>query len=168
MNTEASATRRGIFDRSTKGKTIEPVSVFIERGRIRFFAQVLGNHDPMHASFEAARAAGHPDLLAPASFFVVAEALADEERARRALPSAAQLVKCDYRYLLHGDERYFYAGPIYAGDEVVHATTVLDFYDKKNGAMEFVSLESTLTHPTRGVLLRTTRTLLHRLPAQEG
>jgi len=45
--------------------------------------------------------------------------------------------------LLHGDERYHYEAPIYAGEEIVHATTVLEFYDKKGGAMEFVTFEST-------------------------
>ena len=96
---------RGIFDRNTRGRSLEPVPVRIERDRIRFFAQVL-----------------------------------------------------------HGDERYFYHGPMYAGDEVELSTTVVDFYDKKGGAMEFVTSESRIVHPTRGVLVRARRTLLHRLP----
>ncbi len=155
---------RGIFDRSTKGAALEPVPVQIERGRIRFFAQVLGEADPIHSDLDAARAAGHPDLVAPPSFFMVLEAAAHDERRRRGKPAAMELVKCDFRYLLHGDERYFYHAPIYAGEEVQHSTRVLDFYDKKGGAMEFVTFESTLSHPKRGVLVRAERTLLHRLP----
>jgi acyl dehydratase len=155
---------RGIFDRAAKGVTLEPVPVAIERGRIRFFAQVLGESDPIHFDLRAARAAGHPDLVAPASFFVVVEAAANDERKRLGRLSVLELVRCDFRYLLHGDERYFYEAPLYAGEEVVFGTTVIDFYDKKGGAMEFVTLESTITHPKRGVLVRATRTLLHRLP----
>lgn len=156
---------RGLFDRSTRGLTLEPIPVRIERDRIRFFAQVLGETDPVYHRLEVAHAAGHPDLLAPPSFFVVVEAAADEERQRRGLPIFAELVRCDFRYLLHGDERYFYHGPMYAGDEVELSTTVVDFYDKKGGAMEFVTSESRIVHPLRGVLVRARRTLLHRLPA---
>lgn len=155
---------RGIFDRSTRGLSLEPIPVRIERDRIRFFAQVLGETDPVHHRLEAARAAGHPDLPAPPSFFVVVEAAANEERQRRGLPIFQELVRCDFRYLLHGDERYFYHGPMYAGDEVELSTTVVDFYDKKGGAMEFVTSESRIVHPARGVLVRARRTLLHRLP----
>jgi hypothetical protein len=155
---------RGIFDRNTRGLSLEPVPVRIERDRIRFFAQVLGETDPIYHRLEAAKAAGHPDLPAPPSFFVVVESVANEERQRRGLPIFQDLVRCDFRYLLHGDERYFYHGPMYAGDEVELSTTVVDFYDKKGGAMEFVTSESRIVHPTRGVLVRARRTLLHRLP----
>ncbi|MEZ6024317.1 MAG: MaoC family dehydratase N-terminal domain-containing protein [Hyphomonadaceae bacterium] len=140
----------------------------VERGRIRFFAQVLGETNPIHLDVDAARAAGHPDLVAPPTFFMVIEALANEERARKGGVGLLQLLKCDYRYLLHGDERYFYESPIYAGDEVEISAQVLDFYDKKGGAMEFATCESKITHAKRGVLVRATRTLLHRLPEQKG
>jgi acyl dehydratase len=155
---------RGIFDRSSVGVTLEPISVPIERGRIRFFAQVLGETDPIHFDVEAARAAGHPDLVATPSFIMAIEADATEERMRRGQTSLLDVVKADFRYLLHGDERYFYQGAIYAGEEVSLATKVLEFYDKKGGAMEFVTIESTLAHETRGILMRSQRTLLHRLP----
>jgi len=128
----------------------------------------LGERNLIHHDVTAARAAGYADLVAPPSFFMVVEALANEIRARRKLISSAQLVKCDYRYLLHGDERFFYQAPILAGEEVVHETRVVDFYDKKGGAMEFVTFESTISNATRGVLVRAQRTLLHRLPEARG
>ena len=156
-------TYRGLFDRSTKGLTVAPVAVPVERGRIRFFAQVLGVTDPVHVDVVAARAQGFPDLVAPPSFFMVIEAAANDELKRTGQPSTLDRIGCDYRYLLHGDESYDYLGPIFAGDEVSLTTTVVDFYDKKGGAMEFVTLRSTVEHPDRGVLVRATRNLLHRL-----
>lgn len=161
---ETQSNPRGIFDRSTKGATLEPIKVEIERGRIRFFAKVLGETNPIHFDVEAARANGHPDLVATPSFLVVAEASANEERQRRGFKPTLEIIKADLRYLLHGDERYFYEAPLYAGEEVEHTTRVLDFYDKKGGAMEFVTFESTLRHAKRGILVRSQRTLLHRLP----
>ena len=153
----------GVFDRSTIGLSLEPVTVRVERGRIQFFADVLGVVDPVHTDVEAARAAGHPDVLAPPSFFMVVEAAANELLARSSRRSAMEVVGCDFRYLLHGDETYAYHGALYAGDEVTLTTRVVDFYDKKGGAMEFVTLASTVEHVSRGLLVSATRNLLHRL-----
>jgi hypothetical protein len=162
-DTTVTANPKGLFNRDTKGLSIEPVTVQIERGRIRFFAQVLGERDPLFTDVAAARALGHPDIAAPPSSFMVVEAMADEERRRQGGQGAVELVGCDFRYLLHGDEHYSYDGLIYAGDEVSLSTQVLDFYDKKGGAMEFVVFQSLITHAERGVLVRAKRTLLHRL-----
>lgn len=157
------ASPRGLFDRSTKSLRTEPVKVAIERGRIQFYSQVLGVTDAIHRDTDAARAKGYPDLVAPPSFFMVIEATANDELRRRGEQSTLDRIGCDYRYLLHGDERYDYPGLIFAGDEVTLTTTVVDFYDKKGGAMEFVTLESVVEHAERGVLVRATRNLLHRL-----
>ncbi|MDR3470553.1 MAG: MaoC family dehydratase N-terminal domain-containing protein [Devosia sp.] len=154
---------KGIFNRRTKGQRLDPVKVQVERGRIQFFAQVLGETDPIHLDLASARAKGFPDVVAPPSYFTVIDAASNEERRRRGEPAVATLVNCDFRYLLHGDETYEYLGPIFAGDEVTLTTTIADFYDKKGGDMEFVTFVSVLEHVTRGVLVRATRNLLHRL-----
>ena len=159
---------RGIFNRSSKGQRIAPQTVQVERGRIRFFAQVLGERDQIHLDVDAARAAGHPDLVAPASFAVVVEALANEARNHNGQATAPALIKADFRYLLHGEERYFYEAPIYAGEDVQISTDIVDFYDKKGGAMEFVVLESVISNARRGVLVRSRRLLLHRLPEMKS
>ena len=162
-NAQAPAARPGIFKRDAKGTTIPPVNIRVERGRIQFFAQVLGEREPLYSDVAAAQAAGHPDIAAPPSFFMVMEALADEERRRLGIPAAIDLVGGDFRYLLHGDEHYTYDGLVYAGEEVSLTTRVVDFYEKKGGLMEFVVFESLITHVERGVLVRAERTLLHRL-----
>ncbi|KPF62259.1 hypothetical protein IP79_12840 [Porphyrobacter sp. AAP60] len=153
----------GLFDRSTKGLALPTVSVEVERGRIRFFAKALGESDPIHSDIAAAHAAGYPDLPAPPSFFMAIEAMADEERARLGQPSLVALLKCDFRRLLHGDESYAYHGLVFAGDALQLDTRIIDFYEKKGGLMEFVTIESSVSHAERGTLITATRTLLHRL-----
>jgi acyl dehydratase len=153
----------GLFDRSTKGHALPTVSVEVERGRIRFFAKALGEPDPIHSDIAAAQAAGYPDLPAPPSFFMAIEAMADEERARLGQPSLITLLRCDFRRLLHGDESYAYSGLVFAGDTLQFDTKIIDFYEKKGGLMEFVTIESTVSHAARGTLITATRTLLHRL-----
>jgi acyl dehydratase len=162
-DTDTTTKPKGYFDRSTKGQTLPTVTVKVERGQIRFFAKVLGETDPVHLDVDAAIAAGHPDLVAPPSFFMPIEAMADEERSRLGQPSLINLLHCNFQRLLHGDENYVYLGPIYAGDELRFDTKIVDFYEKKGGLMEFVTIESEISHAVRGPLIRATRTLLHRL-----
>lgn len=157
----------GIFDRSALGKTVEPVTVAVERGAIRAFARVLGCQDAVHYDVSAARDAGHADLVAPPSFFMAIETQADEQRRRANLPSVFDLIRTDFRYLLHGEERYFYGAPIYAGEDVVISSSVIGFYDKIERAMEFATIQSSVCQPARGLLVRSERVLLHRLPARE-
>ncbi|WP_439469165.1 MaoC family dehydratase N-terminal domain-containing protein [Blastomonas fulva] len=154
---------RGLFDRSTKGHVMPTVSVLVERGQIRFFARALGETNPVHFDVGAAKAAGYPDLAAPPSFFMPIEAMADDERARLGQPSLIKLLRCDFGRLLHGDESYSYNGLVYAGDTLNFDTKIIDFYEKKGGLMEFVTIESTVSNEQRGTLITATRTLLHRL-----
>lgn len=163
INVETNTAPNGIFDRSTKGREMPSVSVKVERSQIRFFAKVLGETNSIHFDVEAAQRAGYPDIVAPPSFFMPIEAMADEERARLGQPSLVDLLHCDFRRLLHGDESYNYLGLIFAGDELEFGTKIVDFYEKKGGLMEFVTIESTVSHTARGRLLSATRTLLHRL-----
>ena len=155
---------RGLFDRSTKGRRLPSVTVGVERGRMQFFAKILGETNPVYFDVAAARNAGYPDIIAPPSFFMVLEAAANELLKALGQFNSLQLIKCDYRYLLHGDEKYDYHGLIHAGDELAFGTRVVDFYDKKGGALEFATLESEVSHAERGLIVRSVRNLLHRLP----
>jgi hypothetical protein len=155
--------RRGLFDRSRAGAALPAVSVRVERDRIRLLAGVLGDRDPVRHDVDVARRAGHPDLVAPPSFPMVVEAMANEERARRRLPDLFSVLRCDLRYLLHGEERYVYAGAIYAGDEIEVVTEIVGFQDKKNGLLEAAEVILRMRHARRGVVVVANRTLIHRL-----
>lgn len=154
---------RGLFDRSRAGTSTPPVTVAVERDRIRFLSQVLGVKDAVHHDVAAARTAGYPDLLAPPSFAMVVEAMADAERARRGQPNLLELLRCDFRRLLHGGETYTYHGQIFAGDEVEFVTEVRAFHDKKGGALEIAEVGLRIAHAERGLLVAADRTLIHRL-----
>jgi acyl dehydratase len=152
-----------IFDRSRAGFVTPPMMVLVERDRIRFFSKILGIIDPVHHDVSAARAQGYPDLLAPPSFLMVIEALAEEERDRRGELSIFSVLRCDFRYLLHGNETYSYSGDVFAGDELTFVSEVVGFVDKKGGALEIAQIVNTVSHATRGDLIRADRTLIHRL-----
>lgn len=162
-NGRLSSEPHGIFDRSALGKSTKDVTVEAEAGRIAFFADVIGETDPIHFDRSAARAAGYPDLVAPATFAAVLDLEAGRILRSSGAKDALQLINCDFKKLLHTEERLDFGDLIFAGDSVGVRTSVVGFEDKKDGALEFAHLSTSLTHPTRGTLAVITRSLVHRL-----
>src|SRR5436305_15089045 len=58
-------------DTEVVGKTFPPVAYAVGREKIREYANVVGETDPRYLDPVAARAAGHPDVVAPPMFAVV-------------------------------------------------------------------------------------------------
>ena len=154
---------RGLFDRATTGLRSEPVQFEVEAGRISFLAETLGESDPIHHDRAAAHAAGYPDVVAPPTFAMVIDLETGRALERRGERSILSRIGCDYRRLLHGEERYDYHGLIFAGDSLSIVTEVVGFEDKKGGALELAHLRSEIRHPERGVVATITRSLVHRL-----
>ena len=152
-----------IFDRTTKGTTTPPVALTLERGALRFFARTIGETNPIYLDAEAARAAGHPDILAPASYAAVVATLAGHEARRQGLPDLIEVIHGDLHRLLHGSESYTYHGPLYARDTLHVTHEITDFADIKGATLERAHITTRITHPTRGLLVETKRTLIHRL-----
>ncbi|SHJ60134.1 N-terminal half of MaoC dehydratase [Shimia gijangensis] len=156
----------GLFDRSSVGHESAPISVVVERGPIAFFAETIGETNPIHSDTEAARSAGYPDVMAPPTYPVVLEMAAAKEGERKEQTPILELIAADMRYLLHGTENYEYLGSIFAGDTVEVVSRVKGFSDAKGGQLEIAHLEMEIRHADRGVLAITHRDLIHRLSAK--
>jgi acyl dehydratase len=121
-----------MIDRRHIGHALEPFSVEVEKGRLRFFAKAIGEADPVYTRESAARAAGHPGLPVPPTFLFCLEM-------ESPAPSAIRdLLGIDYRRILHGEQGFTYHRMAYAGDTLTFEQRIEDIYDKKNGALEFV------------------------------
>ncbi len=156
----------GIYDRSSAGFEATPIEITVERGAITFFAETIGETNPIHFDAEAARDAGYPDIMAPATYPVVLEMAAEKQARRQQAPTVLEVIAADMRYILHGTEAYEYHGPIFAGDTVQIINRVTGFSDAKKGALEIAHLELEVRHATRGTLAIAQRRLIHRLPAE--
>ena len=125
-----------MIDRSWIGAEVGTSTLTIERGRLRFFAKAIGETDPIYLDEAAARAAGHADLPAPPTFLFTAE-----------LDSGAVFNLLDklgvpHEKILHGEQSFEYLGPVVAGDTVQVRSLIRNIYDKRQGALEFIELES--------------------------
>ncbi len=98
------------------GKTFPPVAYAVGREKIREYAHAVGETAPVHLDPEAARAAGHQDVVAPPMFAVVyaspalIPALFDPE------------VGLDFARMVHGGQAFEWGALVEAGDEIT--TTV--------------------------------------------
>jgi acyl dehydratase len=55
---------RGVFKRDSVGKKTKPVSYAVEKGRIAFFCDVVGETNPIHFDEAAAKEAGFATIVA--------------------------------------------------------------------------------------------------------
>ncbi len=142
------------IDRKHIGEVSEPRVIEVEKGQLRFFAKATNETNPIYFDEEAAKAAGHPTLPAPPTF-VFSLALGAPAKRGNVL-DAENGMGVDMRRVLHGEQRFEYHRPIYAGDKVTLITTTSEIYDKKGGALEFIAQDTTATNDV-GELLVTMR-----------
>lgn len=116
-----------------------PITVDVERGRIRQFALAIGETNPIHTDREAAQAAGHADVLAPPTFLFGLEL----ENSDVFADLAAHGVELGN--VLHGEQRFRILADVHAGDQVQFDTRYVDAYSKAGGALDFLVRRTTVT-----------------------
>jgi acyl dehydratase len=105
---------------SAIGKTYEPVTYAVGREKIREYARAVGETDPACMDLDAARAAGHDDLLAPPMFAVVYSAPAVGP------PIFDPEIELNFAMMVHGGQEFVWGAPVVAGDEVTTTASVKD------------------------------------------
>jgi acyl dehydratase len=108
------------LDQSFVGRSYPPGPVYeVGREKIREFAEAIGDANPAYADPEAARALGHPDVVAPPTF-----AFAITYKAAAVVVRDPEL-GLDYSRVVHGDQRFSYTRPVRAGDRLT-VTSVIE------------------------------------------
>ncbi|MDP3823244.1 MAG: MaoC family dehydratase N-terminal domain-containing protein [Burkholderiales bacterium] len=121
-----------MIDKKHIGYAPPPVLWDVEKGRIAFFANVIGLTDPIHTDDVAARAAGYRGVVAPPTFIFGASGDTGETM------KLIETLQIDLGKVLHGEQRFDCHAPVCAGDTLRFESRVSDIYDKKGGALEFV------------------------------
>ena len=122
------------------GTATEPRIAEVERGFLKFFAKATGETNPIHFDESAARAAGHPDIVAPPTYLFSLHM--SVPAARGDLFDPVNGLGLDMSRVLHGEQTFTFHRPIYAGDRLTISSKVTDIYSKKGGALEFVVQET--------------------------
>jgi len=109
------------------GRSYPPAAVYeVGRQKIAEFAAAIGSDDPAHHDPDAARALGHPDVIAPPTFAIIVA-----QRAEAVIVQDPES-GIDYARVVHGEERFTHHRPIVAGDRLV-ATPHVDSVREAGG-----------------------------------
>jgi len=123
-------------DKSFIGRKGEPVTMHVERGKIREFAGAIKDDDPLY--FDEAYAAREAGGIMPPVTFLQTASHWDDGRGRPKVPF-------DLKRVLHGEQEYEFLAPIHAGDVLTAVSTVVDVYEKpgkRGGSMNFAVTET--------------------------
>jgi len=114
-------------DPSFVGRTYPPTDPYrVSREKIREFADAIGDPNPVYRDPAVAQDLGHRDVLAPPTFPIVIT-----------WPAALLIINdpelgMDFSRVLHADQRFVYARPIYADDQLT-ATVVIEDVSERMG-----------------------------------
>jgi acyl dehydratase len=138
-----------------QGREFAPAAPYlVGREKVREFARAVFATNPINLDVEAARAAGHADVVAPPTFAVVVQ----EHTLAQLLaePDAG----IDFSRVVHGDQRFTSSRPIVAGDELTAKLTVSSV--KTLGAHSMVTAESVITDAAGAHVVTAISTLVVR------
>jgi acyl dehydratase len=106
----------------------------VGREKIKEYAFAVGERNPIHVDHEAARAAGHADVVAPPMFAVVYSNAA-------ILPGLFDPeVGIDFAHMVHGSQEFRWGPLVVAGDEITTTATLTDVSER--GGMGFYVFET--------------------------
>ncbi|MET7292288.1 MaoC family dehydratase N-terminal domain-containing protein [Streptomyces griseoloalbus] len=107
------------LDQSFVGRSYPPTEPYeVGREKIREFAEAVGDANPAYTDVEAAKALGHPDVIAPPTFVfsitfkAAGQVVADPQ------------LGLDYSRVVHGDQKFAYDRPVRAGDRLTVTSTI--------------------------------------------
>ena len=118
------------------GTTYAPVTYAVGREKVREYARAVGETNPLHLDLEAARAAGHDDVVAPPMFAAVycspaiMPAMFDPE------------VGIAFARLVHSAQEFVWGPLVVAGDEVTTTVEVADISERGGAGFYVFRTES--------------------------
>jgi acyl dehydratase len=107
------------LDQSFIGRTYPALYRYqVGAEKIREFADAIGDPNPVYRDPAAARAAGHPDVIAPPTFLTIISL-----RAIETIVSDPDL-GLDWSRVVHGEQVFESHRPVHAGDDLELAATI--------------------------------------------
>jgi acyl dehydratase len=135
------------------GRTYPPTPPYeVSRIKIREFATAIGDRNPIYRDREAARAAGHDDVIAPPTFPIVVslggDFLADPD------------LGLNMAMVVHGEQKFSFVRPITAGDTLICQTTITDI--RKAGGNHLMKLTTEIRDAAGELVVTTYNTIVER------
>ena len=142
------------MDPKAAGTSFLPYEFHVERGKIREFADAIGDPNPIYRDPAYAAEKGFPGIIAPPT--LLRTFLYEPKAASEALR-----VK-DWSYIVHGEQEFEYFAPIAAGDVLTAQERIASITEKESrraGKLQIAVIETTF-HNQRGEKVQVARRTL--------
>jgi acyl dehydratase len=136
------------------GMTFPPYEFHVERGKIREFADALGDPNPIYRDPAYAAETPFGAILAPPT--LLRTFLYEPKAASEALEVA------DWSYIVHGEQEFEYFAPVVAGDVLTardHIVSIIEKESRRAGRLQIAVIETTF-HNQRGEKVQVARRTL--------
>jgi hypothetical protein len=133
------------IDRRHIGFRLPPRQVVVDANRVLRFTEAIGEEH-----------AGTPIANTPPTYLKVIEG---EGNSSREIVAALGV---DLRRVMHVEQEFEYGVPLRGGDRVSVDRVVTDIYDRKDGALEFIVVDSTILNSSGVFVGRSRQTILVR------
>ncbi len=118
------------INRDYLGRTYPATEPYeVSRVKIAEFASAIGDQNPVYRDRAAAQAAGHPDVPAPPTFPIV---ISMAGSARAVMDPGLGI---NYAMVVHGEQRFEYSRPVYAGDVLICQSTISDIREARRNVL---------------------------------
>jgi acyl dehydratase len=142
------------MDLSAAGKTFPPYEFPIERGKIKEFADAVGDRNPIYRDPAYAAKTPAGGIVAPPTML---RCFLYEPR------DAAEALKVkDWSYIVHGEQEFEYLAPVRAGDVLTAQDKIVSIVEKESrraGKLQIAVIETTF-HNQRGEKVQVARRTL--------
>jgi acyl dehydratase len=141
------------LNRDFIGRSFPPSDPYeVSRVKIREFADAIGDRNPIYRDAEAAKAAGHSDVIAPPTFPIVVSlgnpGIADPD------------LGLNYAMVVHGEQRFEYTRPLRAGDVVTCTATITEI--RSIGSNEKMVVETDVKTVEGELVCKSINTIVER------
>jgi acyl dehydratase len=145
-----------MIDRKWIGYTFPAFEVTLEERQLQFFAKATMEKNPLYHDQESAKEAGYQNVLMPPTFPFSLK-LAQKDPFKHYAHMGV-----DMRKLLHAEQSFEYFKPVVAGETLSMEPKITDIYDKKDGALEFMTEITTARNHQNEIVFTSKLTIVIR------
>ncbi|RLQ95453.1 FAS1-like dehydratase domain-containing protein [Falsibacillus albus] len=138
-----------------EGIRTKEFSFTVERGKIKEFAQAIGDPNPIYYELDAALEQGFQDIPVPPTFATVMEMWGGLD-----FEQLIELLEMNPLNVLHGEQEYEYFRTICSGEVITGQMVVAKHFQK--GKMDFFKLETQFRDQYGEIVLIARSTVIER------
>ena len=144
------------LNKSLINKSYPPIEFDVEKQRVKFFSKVTGQTDPVYFDEKAAQEKGYPSLLTPPTFLTTVGH--EQKNPYQYLDD----LSISIQHILHAGQKFKYYKLVFAGEKIKMESKIKDMYEKKNGNLKFIEIESLFFNQKKELMVESLSTLVTR------